>query len=55
MVEREDGPKRWMLGYVWNELGKSMRSERIQRKVVNDEMVMSTLAWESVKGMGTCT
>ena len=33
LVEREDGPKRWMLGYVWNELGKSMRSGRIQRKV----------------------
>ena len=55
MVEREDGPKRWMLGYIWNELGKSMRSEKIQGSVGSDETVESARAWESVKGMETCT
>ena len=28
-----------MLGYIWNELGKSIRSEGIRRNVVNDETV----------------
>ena len=55
LVEREDGPKRWMLGYIWNELGKSMRSERIRRSVGSEETVESASTWKSGKGMETCT